>query len=237
MTGNAFVSHRRRSDATGTRVAAAGTVAVHVLVGIALLTGPGGSRPPAPPVYAVHLVAAPRPEPDRRRAPEAVQRPAEAPKPTPRRTQRHTVADEPPPPVPEEQVDREPAPRSTPDVELAPETAPSTGADPETIDVPGIDFPFPAYLRNVVAQVYRRWQRPRRNVALRAEVLFFIHRDGSISNFQFVKRSGNLAFDLKAQGAVEAAGNARAFGPLPEGYPDDVLPVSFFFDPTTLKTS
>ena len=62
-----------------------------------------------------------------------------------------------------------------------------------------------------------------------------MHRDGSISNFQFVKRSGNFGFDLEAQGAIEAAANAGAFGPLPEGYPSDVLPVSFFFDPSSVR--
>ena len=41
-----------------------------------------------------------------------------------------------------------------------------------------------------------------------------------------------LTRDLKAQGAVEAAGNARAFGPLPAGWPADVLPVSIIFKPS-----
>jgi outer membrane biosynthesis protein TonB len=66
-------------------------------------------------------------------------------------------------------------------------------------------------------------------------VLFLVHRDGSVSGLQFVRRSGNFAFDLEAQGAIEAAANANAFGPLPEGYPADVLPVSFFFDPETMR--
>jgi outer membrane biosynthesis protein TonB len=99
----------------------------------------------------------------------------------------------------------------------------------------GVEFPYPQYLRNIVAQVYRRWQRPSGQASLRAEVLFFIHRDGSITSFQFVKRSGNFGFDLEAQGAIEAAANAAAFGPLPEGYVADVLPVTFFFDPSTVR--
>ena len=64
-----------------------------------------------------------------------------------------------------------------------------------------------------------------------AEVLFFVHRDGRVSNLQFVRPSGNYAFDLEAQGAVESAATAGAFGPLPDGYPADVLAVRFFFDP------
>ena len=131
-------------------------------------------------------------------------------------------------------MQREPAPRTNPQEDVNPAN-PSTGRDEQSLEIAGVDFPYPGYLRNIVAQVYRRWSRPTGNESLRAEVLFFIRRDGSIADFQFVRRSGNLAFDLRAQGAVEAAGNAMAFGPLPDGYPDDVLPVSFFFDPNTLR--
>jgi outer membrane biosynthesis protein TonB len=127
-------------------------------------------------------------------------------------------------------VEREPAPR-TDAVELAPEVEPSTGSDPATVSTAGVDFPYPEYLRNIVVQVHRRWQRPSGNVSLRAEVQFFIHRDGTVTHFQFVQRSGNFGFDLEAQGAIEAAANSGAFGSLPEGFPSDVLAVSFFFDP------
>jgi outer membrane biosynthesis protein TonB len=65
--------------------------------------------------------------------------------------------------------------------------------------------------------------------------MFFIHRDGSVTNFRFVQRSGNFGFDLEAQGAIEAAANAGAFGPLPDGFSEDVLPVSFFFDPAKTR--
>jgi outer membrane biosynthesis protein TonB len=66
-------------------------------------------------------------------------------------------------------------------------------------------------------------------------MLFFVHRDGSISGLQFVRRSGSFAFDLEAQGAVEAASRASAFGTLPTGYGPDVLPVSFFFSPKAIR--
>ena len=108
---------------------------------------------------------------------------------------------------------------------------PSPGTDPATGNTAGVDCPFPEYLRNIVAQVYRRWQRPGGNVSLRAEVQFFIHRDGTMTHFKFVERSGNFGFDVEAQGAIEAAANASAFGPLPDLFPEDVLVVSFFFDP------
>jgi len=188
------------------------------------------------PVYSVELIAAPRPQPQQRRAPETVQRQA-APQPVVEqpRPQRTSVSEEAPPPPPEPQVEREPAPRTTPPEEPAPDVEPSTGTDAGTVRTSGVNFPFPEYLRNIVNQVYRRWHRPSGQASLRAEVLFLVHRDGSMSGFQFVKRSGNFGFDLEAQGAIEAAANAGAFGPLPDGYPADVLPVSFFFDPSTLR--
>ena len=82
-----------------------------------------------------------------------------------------------------------------------------------------------------MAQIYKRWERPVSNSPLRAEVSFLILKDGSVRDIHFVQRSGNFSFDLGAQGAIEAAGNAQAFGPLPDGYEADVLPVSFFFTP------
>jgi outer membrane biosynthesis protein TonB len=84
-----------------------------------------------------------------------------------------------------------------------------------------------------VQEVYKRWDRPGGNVALRAEVSFLIRRDGSVVDIVLVKRSGNFSFDLSAQGAIEAAGASRAFGALPDGWQDDVLPVSFYFTPRT----
>ena len=52
-------------------------------------------------------------------------------------------------------------------------------------------------------------------------------------DIRFVTRSGSFAFDLGAQGAIEAAGNSLAFGQLPDGWEADVLPVSFYFKPAT----
>jgi len=144
------------------------------------------------------------------------------------------VAEASPPPQTQE-VDREPAPRTAPEAEPLPDEEPSTGDDPATLSVSGVNFPFPEYLSNIVAQIYRRWRRPPGNESLRAEILFLVRGDGSISNLQFVQRSGNFAFDVQAQGAIESAGTAGVFGPLPDGFEGDILPVSFFFDPRTLR--
>jgi protein TonB len=107
------------------------------------------------------------------------------------------------------------------------------GTDVATVRTEGVDFPFPGYLENIVRQIAKNFgEHPNTNV--RAEVQFLIRRDGSVSAISFITRSGNYSFDLDAQGAVESAGNSRAFGPLPNGFSDDVLPVIFSFDPTVV---
>jgi protein TonB len=106
------------------------------------------------------------------------------------------------------------------------------GTDVANIRTEGIDFPYPGYLENIVRQIALRF-RPPRGSPLKAEVMFLIRRDGSISGFRFMQRSGSFTFDLEAQGAVESA--ASAFGPLPSGFRDDVLPVMFSFDPRLIR--
>lgn len=233
MIGQRIRRRRMRGREPSSPMALASTIALHVAVLGAMAAAPRMARQ-APPVYTVELVAAPRPEPQQRRAPDAVERPADRPAPIAQREPRRTSVSKTPPPPSPTTTEREPAPRTTPEG-VEPKTQPSTGSDVVTVKTEGVVFPYPEYLRNIVAQVYRRWDRPRGNVPLRAEVLFFVRRDGSVSNLQFVQRSGNFAFDLEAQGAIEAAATAGAFGPLPAGYPADVLPVSFFFDPSSTR--
>ena len=221
-------NERRVRPKGGSNRAVVGSVFLHGVVAFLILV-PNESAPILPPTYKVELVAAPKPPPrPQRRRPETVQRPAEQTVPTRPQPPRPQTPD----PVPVEvQDETEPPAPANPDT-LLPDVEPSTGADQTTVNTSGVEFPFPEYLRNIVAQVYRRWQRPSGNVSLSAEVQFFIHSDGSVSNFQFVTRSGNFGFDLEAQGAIEAAANSSAFGPLPEGFASGVLPVSFFFDPS-----
>ena len=234
LTRRGVLQRQRRQRGTG--LALSGTVVLHAALAGVLFTRPA-PRPSRVPVYAVQLVAAPAPAPDTRPAPEVVERPAAQPEPTiarrppPRRT---SQAKEAPPPAPTP-AQREPAPRTTSSEQPAPGVTPSTGTDIATVSLPGVAFPFPEYLRNIVSEVFRRWHRPLGETPLQAEVMFFIHRDGSISNLQFIRRSGSFAFDLEAEGAVEAAGGAKAFGALPDGYPADVLPVSFFFNPGAIR--
>jgi outer membrane biosynthesis protein TonB len=220
---------RHERVATNVPLGVVGTIAVHGIALTFFLASASGARS-APPTYRVRLVAAPDLTPDQRPAPPAVQReaaPKEPPAPTAKPAPKNTASSAAPPPVADTKK-REAAPRTNPVTRL-PGEAPSTGSDVATVSTEGIEFPFPEYLQNIVSQVLRRWQRPLENTPLEAEVGFMVHRDGSVTDLQFVKRSGNFAFDLEAQGAIEEAGRFKAFGTLPDGWVPDVLFVRFYF--------
>ena len=205
------------------------TTVVHLVSAVVLMAA---ARPQqiAPPVYAVELVAAPRTPPKPRRAPEATPRQVDPPPEAPPKPQVRKDPQPAPVPVPVQQ-ETEPPPKTAPTEQPLPDETPKTGNAVVNVEIPGLMFPYPQYLQNIVAQVYRRWDRPRTNAPLKAEVFFTIQRDGSVNDIRFIRRSGNFTFDLGAQGAIEAAANAGAFGPLPDGFNEDILPVSFFFTP------
>ena len=231
----------------GTVAGLVGTLVVHAAAVSFLLAAVKPTRA-SPPSYAVELVAAPEPTTKRRLAPEALptpppeEKPAPpAPKPAPpqkdkpapvtpkpAKPAKTTPAPKPPP----AETEREPAPRTAAPVAPAEGETPSTGTDIATIKTPGLAFPYPEYLRNIVTQVYQRWDRASAKQSSFAEISFMILRDGSVRDIRFVTRSGSFAFDIDAQGAIEAAGNSQAFGQLPDGWEADVLPVSFYFKPT-----
>ncbi len=147
----------RRAASGDLGVGLAGTIAVHALAGVFLVVGAAEARRPAPPTYKVHLVAAPEPTEETRKAPEAVERPAEekpAPLPTAKRPPKSTVSPAAPPPV-ADNTKREAAPRTTPKAAPLPGETPSTGNDVATVSTEGVEFPFPEYLQNIVAQVLR----------------------------------------------------------------------------------
>lgn len=206
--------------------AVAGSIVVHAAVVLAaLITSHSVAAPSPPQMYRVELVAAadPRapvqPDPQPPEVAEEEHRPP-PPEPQPERrrpeTERPTVVEETPRPEPE----REPA------------RADRTGEEAVNVQLDGAVFAFPAYLENIIRQVERHWRPPTGGRHLRAEIVFVIREDGSVSEIQWKQRSGDPAFDMEARGAIEAAGRNLAFGPLPEGYPLDRLRVSFFFDPT-----
>ena len=196
-----------------------------------------------PPMYRVNIVAAP-PGP---RAEGIVVPPAATPTPPPPKTAPVPPRAQTPPksmPMPTKvPVKAVPAatptqtPLATPPKTVSPPAGGGPvgdrGTDVATVRTEGVDFPFPGYLENIVRQIAKNFGE-HRNTNVRAEVQFLIKRDGSVSAISFVTRSGNYSFDLDAQGAVEAAAKNNGFGPLPNGFSDDVLPVIFSFDPTVV---
>lgn len=206
-----------------------GSVLAHALAVLALVVMSRQSVP-AGTVYAVRLVAAPaQPAQSRRAAPEAVPRPVErtAPVKPPTRTATPspTVAKSAP------QPQRERAAETSSTEKPNPGETPSTGTHVANVDTPGQQFPYPEYLERIVNEIYRRWERPGGTTALRTQIQFAIQRDGTVREIRVVARSRSYSFDLGARGAVEAAANARAFGPLPEGFKSDVLQIALWFVP------
>lgn len=227
-----MIVRAERGRPPGTAVGMIGSVLVHSLAAILMFTHVRPSRA-TPPAYAVELIAAPAPT-TKRLAREAVPTPPPVDKPAPVKPQPPKPSKAPPAPVPKPQprdTNREPPPKTAAPVTPLPGETPSTGTDVATIKTPGLEFPFPEYLRNIVSQVYRNWDRDAAKQNAFAEVGFLILRDGSVRDIRFVTRSGSFSFDLSAQGAIEASANARAFGPLPDGWDADVLPVTFQFRP------
>ena len=232
------------------------SAALHAVIAILLFNTLKERKPVAlPPMYRVEIVAAPAGEraigevrSEQARATTPVTQPIasqssvkELPlptaKPAPKTPARATPSEVKPKPA---------AKAGAPDAKAVPQPkteAPKAGGGPvgdkgtdvATVRSDGIEFPFPGYLNNIVRQIALRFKPRNPASRLKAEVRFLIHRDGSVSDLTFVRRSGNFSFDLEAQGAVEAASSARRFGPLPTGFPDDVLPVVFSFDPAFLK--
>lgn len=226
------------------------SVVLHAALLSALFVLRPPKAPPLPPVYRVQLIAAPAgpraigvvretPSVPQQIEPVAPPRaPKVAPKPVPVAPKKTAKA--PPKSAPKPAAkpkEATPAPPGTKTSKVTAKT-PTAGGGPEggkgadvaNVSTPGIEFPFPGYVDNITRQVALRFKPPGNNT-LTAQVVFLIHRDGSVTDFRFQKKSGSYAFDLAAQGAIDAAGTARAFGPLPAAYPDDVLPVIFNFDP------
>ena len=228
---------QRRSAAASSMVA---SIVLHAAI-IAAFLAIRPARPPAlPPIYRVNIVAAAPGDPTAGVL-NPTTPPPEVPTAAPPRPKTDEVTK-----VPTKTITKRAPKIATPSVSTkrADRNAPAPvagggetggkGADVANVRTEGIDFPFPGYLENVVRQIALRF-RPPRGSPLKAEVMFLIRRDGTISLFQFRQRSGSFTFDLEAQGAIESAATAKAFGRLPAGFRDDVLPVIFTFDPRLIR--
>ena len=237
------------------RGAVAASGVLHVLAGSLFFLVRGAPPVPMPPTYRVNLVAAP-PGPRQigevQPTPKAEPPPAE--KPAPQKSPPAPVARETPDPsrmkaLNDKKAVTKKAPKvATPNAVAAKTPASKSaaapaagggptggrGADVANVTVDGIAFPYPGYLENVVRQIAIRFDPPGGR-SLTAVVAFLIRRDGTVSGLRLTKRSGVYSFDTEAMGAVDAAATAHAFGPLPQGFSDDVLPVIFSFDPRLIR--
>lgn len=246
----------RRTRPGGSVVLA--SVGLHAVVALAFWALGIDAEPPLPPleVYRVNIVSpppaelgppvpvqaaevdqaepeptAPEPEPEPSPDPAPV-KPDPDPEPDP-----DPVVTQPSDPEPEPSPPSEPDPPEEPRSESA---APARGVNPDpdsdtsgegvNVRIDGEAFPYPDYLSNIAIQIgrYFRWQG---RSGLSAEVYFVIEDDGSVSDIQVLRPSGDFAFDLEARAAIEHAGKRRAFGALPEGFGAERLPVAFYFEP------
>ena len=227
----------------------AASVLVHgAVIGAFFLMRPP-TAPPIPPVYSVHILAAP----PGARAPGVVQdhppvASAEITPPTPvpnMATERVANATKKAP------LQKKAAPKLALPLVRRAATLPAKsasplsaahggptgghGADVANIDTPGIEFDFPPYTNNIVSQLVRRLSPTRGGLS--ATVRFIIRRDGAVDleSIKIVSSSNDYGFDQRAVGAVESAANAKAFGPLPAAFREDILPVTFRFSPSAIR--
>ena len=216
------------------------SVALHIVAGAALLLARTTPHAPTGPIYKVSLIAAPvgarqigvvqpvttpgppapRPAPLARETPEParMKAPSKAPPIRPLRTATPNAAP------------ATPATTAAPVAGGGPQGG--RGADVANVKADGIAFPYPVYLTNIVRQIALQF-RPAARGALTAEVAFMIRRDGTVAGVRLTRRSSVYSFDQDALAAIELA--SRAFGPLPQGFTDDVLPVIFSFDPRLIR--
>ena len=232
-------------DGLATGAAFVASLALHGAIIAAFLSLRPGPAPVTPPIYRVNIIAA-APGPSAAGVltppPGPVETPAAAP-PRPKSEEIVPVQTKVPlrrvPKLATPNVSTKRADRNAPAPVAGGGEQGGRGTDVANVRTEGIDFPFPGYLENVVRQIALRFKPPR-GPQLKAEVMFLIKRDGTITGFRFMQRSGSFTFDLEAQSAVEVAGQANArgqtpFGPLPTGFREDVLPVMFSFDPRLIR--
>ncbi|HWP03548.1 MAG TPA: TonB C-terminal domain-containing protein [Gemmatimonadaceae bacterium] len=221
---------------------AALSVCLHLALALLVVQAGRGGGAVMPPVYRVTLVAAPAgaravgvvtEQPTVAGAPEAPPKRLDAPR-EPAVSERKAAPVRRAPakatPVPEARSSR----RDEAATKAGGGPEGGRGADVANVSTPGIEFPFPAYLENVVRQIALRFN-PRSAQTLSAEVVFIIRRDGSVVDIRLRRSSGVYWFDVEALGAVESAARQRAFGPLPDGFSDDALTVIFSFDPRIIR--
>jgi periplasmic protein TonB len=218
---------------------------VHLSLLAALVVSGMGKDVERPPVYRVELVPAPSgtrqegvvnaaPKPTAPKpAASGAERPLPVAKPLPSKAPAVKTPQATPSPAKTKDAGAKsatPEPKATAAPQAGAGSQSGKGADVANVNIRGIEFPFPGYLNNITRQIALNFHPKASTAALVAEVKFMIRRDGSVAGMEVVKSSGDALYNADAMGAIEAVGNTRRFGPLPSGFPDDVLIVYFTFD-------
>lgn len=236
---------RRRFDPFGRR-----SMALSVALHVTLLAGMWASTLIDDPwemefvTYQIELVSPPaaqqaeEPEPETPAEELVVERPEPEPEPPePEVEEVVPVEEEEPEPEPEPEREEPPAEEQPPDPveeEVAattpdpPEEEPEETGEDINVRMEGLQRDYPQYYANIINQINRcfRWREGGRWETV---IFFYIDREGNAEEVDWVRRSGNTAFDIEAMGAVECAGGR--FGPLPDDLPYDRFPIRFRFSP------
>jgi outer membrane biosynthesis protein TonB len=194
---------------------------------IELVSPPPVVKAPEPEAAQEKLVVErPEPTPPEEKTPPPVVKP-ETEKPKPKPVEKPPERKEPAKPAPTKETAKASRSAASPD---AAESRSKEGGEGINVRLEGLRRDYPAYYGNIIRQIDRCF-RPTGVGALEATIYFVIHRDGSVSDMDFAKKSGDPTFDFAAMGAVECAGKGR-LGPLPKDLPYDRLPIQFTFHPS-----
>lgn len=93
----------------------------------------------------------------------------------------------------------------------------------------GGDVRFDWYRSAVTAALHANWQRPvmqRQLDAYEVVVTFNIQRNGSVANLELAQSSGVPMLD---RSAMRAVANSQPLPPLPQAWPEAVLPATYVF--------
>jgi outer membrane biosynthesis protein TonB len=225
----------------------AASVVLHAGVILSLTIYGGAEPPPRERIYQVDIVSAAPNVAGERPTEALVTREPEPPAPEPQPAEPEPA---PAPPVPQPAPAREPPradppareqpraptpaqrPATTPTTGSGARQQPAAGREPQPtspggegirVRTPGDPCPVAGYCENVALTVQRFFRPPPGSAGAVGEVCFRVLRDGGATGMRVASlRGGSPAFRMAMIEAVEAAGQQRAFGPLPSAFDPQV---------------
>jgi TonB family protein len=89
-------------------------------------------------------------------------------------------------------------------------------------------FPLGEYARAVIERIKGKWSIPSnlRQSQGRSTLIFFIEKDGTVSNLRIITSSGSQSLDLAALSAIL---DSKPLPPLPGGFPGEHVGAKFVF--------